>query len=366
MMASTESRKSIRVQLPENRGYSIFQRPLGDATALMQQHALRVGRCLIVTDQNVGLLYAENLVASLHENGWTPQIVTLPPGEASKSLPYLQEIYDVALEWKIDRQTPVIALGGGVVGDIAGYAAATLLRGLPFIQLPTSLVAQVDSAIGGKTGINHESGKNLIGSFHQPVFVCSDAAVLNTLPESEWTSGLSEVVKHALVADASFLGWLAANMAGILERKISNVSEMIERAAAIKAAIVSEDERERGVRAILNFGHTFGHALEKVAGYGALSHGDAVLMGMKAAIYLSSRRHPQSEFSPATNLLSSLPVPDLPADLQIDVLMNAMHSDKKVDAGRLRFVLLRSIGEAYVDSDISETDAKEAWQSVLL
>lgn len=364
-MESVESRKAIRVHLPENRGYSIFQRPLHDATELMQQHALRVGRCLIVTDQNVGLLYAENLVASLREDGWTPRIVTLPPGEASKSLPYLREIYDVALEWKVDRQTPVIALGGGVVGDIAGFAAATLLRGLPFIQLPTSLIAQVDSAIGGKTGINHESGKNLIGSFHQPVFVCSDVGVLHTLPTAEWASGLSEVVKHALIADASFLEWLAADMAGILERQNSIVPEMIERAATIKAAIVSEDERESGKRAILNFGHTFGHALEKVAGYGSLSHGDAVLVGMKAALHLSSRRHSKSDFSPAADLLSNLPAPDLPTDLQIDTLMIAMQSDKKVDAGRLRFVLLRSVGEAYVDSDISEADIMEAWHSVL-
>jgi 3-dehydroquinate synthase len=285
----------------------------------------------------------------------------LAPGEITKAPHALQAIYDAALAWEIDRKTPVLALGGGVVGDLAGYAAATLLRGLPLVQLPTTLIAQVDSAIGGKTGINHPVGKNLIGAFHQPSLVCIDLTMLATLPVLEWTSGLAEVVKHALIADAGFLAFLEANGPGILAREEHLAGETVYRAAAIKAVVVSEDEREQGRRAILNFGHTFGHAIERVAGYGQFTHGEAVALGMRAALHLSHRLHPDLPLERLNHLVRQIPVRHTLADWPVSSLMEAMRSDKKAEAGTQHFVLLRRPGEAYVTADVAMPYVADAW-----
>ena len=262
-MADNTTLPPIPIDPGEHRNYLYYIRPFQDVPELMDTAHLRKGKCLVVTDANVGVLYGEQLTSILHANGWHPKTITIPAGESSKSYSHLHTIYDEALGWGIDRKTPVIALGGGVVGDLAGFAAATLLRGIPLIQLPTTLIAQVDSAIGGKTGINHVAGKNLLGAFYQPAFVCSDLNSVRTLPEREWTSGLAEVVKHALIADEAFLSELETNWDGILRKDMDVVPSMIHRAAAIKAEVVTEDEKEAGLRAILNFGHTFGHAIEK-------------------------------------------------------------------------------------------------------
>ena len=286
---------------------------------------------------------------------------TVPAGEPSKAFAPLQTLYDAALAWGIDRKTPVMALGGGVVGDLAGFAAATLLRGLPLVQLPTTLIAQVDSAIGGKTGINHAVGKNLIGAFYQPVFVCADVATLASLPVREWTSGLAEAVKHALIADLDLFDVMERRFDDLVRRDAGTVQALIPRAAAIKAEIVAEDERERGRRALLNFGHTFGHAIEKVAGYGTFTHGEAVILGMRAALHLSKHKTPALDADRAEALLRSIPVPGGVEELPTEALMDAMRADKKVEAGQLRVILLDAIGSAYVTADVTPQEVARAW-----
>ena len=353
------------VDLADNHSYPILFEPLRSVPELLKRQGFRPGRVLLVTDDNVGPLYAEELLSRLSDSKWKPRLLTLPSGESTKSIARLSELYDSALACNIDRTTPLLALGGGVIGDIAGFAASTLLRGLPLVQLPTTLLAQVDSSIGGKTGINHESGKNLIGTFYQPAFVCSDPNTLSTLPEREWTSGLAEVVKHALIADSDFLVWLDDQLDLVLDRDESTVETMIARAARIKSNIVSLDEREMGVRATLNFGHTFAHALEKVVGYGHLTHGEAVLVGMKAALALSVQHSSDLDVERSVSVLSRLPMPTIPPSLGFDRLIDAMRSDKKGESGKIRFVLLRTIGEAYVSTKIEEKDAEAAWESVL-
>ena len=351
----------ISVSLPGGRGYAIHFEDLRETPRLMAEAGLRAGRCLVVTDEHVAALYQTPLEDALRASGWTPKSLVLHPGEAAKAAAPLETIYDAALRWGIDRKTPVLALGGGVVGDLAGFAAATLLRGLPLVQLPTTLIAQVDSAIGGKTGINHPVGKNLIGAFHQPRLVCADLATLATLPALEWTSGLAEVVKHALIADADFLDFLEANWPEVLAREAGVVGEMVYWAARIKAVVVSEDEREQGRRAVLNFGHTFGHAIERVAGYGQFTHGEAVALGMRAALHLSHRLHPGVPLERPQRLVQQLPVRNRLADLPVPALMEAMRFDKKVEAGTQRFVVLRRAGEAYVTAAVSQADVEAAW-----
>ncbi len=326
----------------------------------MTEAGLRAGRCLMVTDENVAARYRDPLERALAEEGWTPEVHVIAPGEASKSPAALQAVYDAALAWGIDRETPVVALGGGVVGDLAGFAAATLLRGVPLVQIPTSLIAQVDSAIGGKTGINHAAGKNLVGAFHQPALVLADTAALQTLPEREWTGGLAEVVKHALIADPDFFAFLEANWNAILDREAGVVAPMIRCAARVKVEVVSEDEREKGRRMILNFGHTFGHAIERVAGYGAFTHGEAVALGMRAALHLSHRLHPGFDPARADGLVRMIPVPEKLGALSTDALTKAMRTDKKARAGAVRFVVLEEVGAAYVTEAPAE-DVADAW-----
>ncbi len=356
-----DSAPPIRIALGEGRGYDVVFRPLEETPALMTAAGLRRGRCLVVTDANVAAHYRAPLEAALTAAGRRPRVLVLPPGEATKSPEHLQAIYDAALAWGIDRKTPVLALGGGVVGDLAGFAAATLLRGLPFIQLPTTLIAQVDSALGGKTGINHRLGKNLIGAFHQPVFVCADRRTLRTLPAREWTSGLAEVVKHALIADADLFAFLSERWEDVLAGAPEVVAEMVPRAARIKAEVVSEDEREHGRRAILNFGHTFGHAIERAAGYGQFTHGEAVALGMRAALFLSHRLHPGFPFAEADALVRRIPVPGGLSAYPVEALMQPMRLDKKAEAGTLRFVVLRDVGSAYVTDRVAPETVAEAW-----
>lgn len=354
--------KPIPVTLTGGRDYNVHFSSLDDLPRLLDAAGLRAGRCLVVTDDHVAEKYLPVLEAPLTAAGWKPHVITLPPGEATKAPGPLQTIYDAALSWGIDRKTPVLALGGGVVGDLGGYAAATLLRGLPFVQLPTTLIAQVDSAIGGKTGINHAVGKNLIGAFHQPRLVCVDLSTVASLPPLEWTSGLAEVVKHALIADASLIDFLEAHWTAILAREVAVIGEMIYRAAQIKTVVVSEDEREHGRRAILNFGHTFGHAIERVAGYGQFTHGEAVALGMRAALHLSHHLHPDLPVQRAYTLVKQIPVRNRLDALPLSDLMQTMQFDKKVDAGTQRFVVLRRLGEAYVTSGVSPEAVEAAWR----
>ena len=257
----------------------------------------------------------------------------------------------------------MLALGGGVVGDLAGFAAATLLRGLPLVQLPTSLLAQVDASVGGKTAINHDTGKNLIGAFYQPELVCADPHTLDTLPMREYTSGMAEVIKHALIRAPKLFEDLEEHLVPVMARKDREiVSSVIETAVGVKADVVSADEREEGQRAILNFGHTFAHALERVAGYGAFTHGEAVALGMRAGLYLSHQRHPEAvPRARLDHVIRAVPIETDPSTVSFSDLYAAMAADKKNEGDTIRFVLLERLGEAYVTGDVTEDDARHAW-----
>lgn len=352
--------KPLTVDLGEERSYDLVFDGLGHLPAAMRKVGLRPGNVLVITDTNVATHYRAQVDAMLKADGWEPLILTLPAGESTKSPKHLQAIYDAALAWQPDRRTPVVALGGGVIGDLSGFAAGTLLRGLPFVQVPTSLIAQVDSAIGGKTGINHEIGKNLIGVFHQPRLVFVDTHLLFTLPRREWHSGLAEVVKHALIKDEAFFAWMEAEWPRILARHPDVVPDLIYRAASIKTRVVSRDEREAGERMLLNFGHTFGHGIEKALGYGVFTHGEAITLGMLAAVQMSRRFHRQVDQTRAEAILKQIPVPPIPATLGLPAVKEAMLADKKRDGSHLRFILLKQIGQAYVTSDVNMADVDAA------
>lgn len=312
----------------------------GRVAALARGH-----RAILVTDENVAAHHLAPLVAGLAAAGLTvlPQVV--PPGEGSKSVERASALYDAALGFGVDRGTPVVALGGGMVGDLAGFVAATLLRGLPLVQVPTSLLAQVDASVGGKTALNHPLGKNLIGAFHQPRLVFSDAAYLATLPVRERRSALAEIVKHALLADAAALAALAEP--GVAAGDLGALRREVARAVRFKAAVVAGDERETGARTILNLGHTFGHAYEAEAGFGGLLHGEAVSLGLCVALELSERLSglPASVTETARATLARL---GLPTDWRAHHgpgLMERLAVDKKVRGDRVNLVLLRHLGE---------------------
>ena len=341
--------------------------------ARMAKRGVRVGRTLVVTDETVGALYLDRVVSLIRTGGGHVEAHVLPPGEATKSPAHLAALYDWALGLGIDRQTPVVALGGGVVGDLAGFAAATLLRGLPLVHVPTSLIAQVDSAIGGKTGINHTVGKNLVGAFHQPAVVLADPSVLRTLAPRDLRSGLAEAVKHALIADAAFADALAASWDALVAAEVDALGPMVHRAASIKAQIVSADVREQGERALLNFGHTFGHALEREAGYGTLTHGEAVAIGMRAALHLSASLRAGRDaggalpapFRSAAALVDRIDPPAVDPALSVRQLTEAMASDKKRDAGGLRFVVLDAVGRARIAEGVPRPLVEAAWAFAL-
>ncbi len=345
-------RASLTVACGDGSSYPIVFDSLDFLAHALADAGLKPGPVLIVTDLNVAEHLGDRVEALLAWAGFTTYVEAIPAGEKSKSTRQLEALYEWALSKNVERSTPVIALGGGVVGDLAGYAAATLLRGLPFVQIPTTVVAQVDSAIGGKTGINHRMGKNLIGAFHAPRLVFVDSSVLATLTVREWTSGLAEAVKHACICDADFFGWLEVQMPHVLERTNKVVAPFIQRAAAIKIDVVSQDEHEAGLRMLLNFGHTFGHAIERVAGYGTYTHGEAVALGMRAAVHLSHTLHPALPIGRLLGVIEQLPVPESNELLSVRDLIEAMQHDKKAHAGNVRFVLLRGIGDAYVQGNI--------------
>ena len=308
--------------------------------------------CLIVSNDVVAPLYLDALTACL--DGKQVEAISLPDGEGCKTLDTVTLVLDRLVETGANRDTTVIALGGGVVGDIAGFAAAAYLRGVAFIQVPTTLLAQVDSSVGGKTGVNHPGGKNLIGAFHQPKIVLIDPATLGTLPDRELKAGLAEVIKHGAIADADFFAWLEQSVEALLEKDAAALAHAIQRSCEIKAAVVAEDEREAGRRAILNFGHTFGHAIENCLGYGEWLHGEAVAAGMVMASQLSGLEDGQAER--LRDLIRRAGLPVAPPDLGAAKLLEAMSRDKKVQKKALRFVLLREIGDAFVTSEYNEAD----------
>lgn len=303
--------------------------------------------CLVVSNETVAPLYLEKFCSGLH--GRKIASISLPDGESYKTLETMQTVLDQLVAMNANRDTTVIALGGGVVGDIAGFAAACYMRGVAFVQVPTSLLAQVDSSVGGKTGVNHDKGKNLVGAFHQPRLVLIDTDTLGTLPERELKAGLAEVIKYGAICDAGFFTWLETNMAALLGKDPDALAYAIQRSCQLKADVVSEDEREAGRRAILNFGHTFGHAIEHCLGYGEWLHGEAVAAGMLMAAELSDV--PAQDQERLRGLIAAAGLPTRPPEISAGQWLDAMGMDKKVQQKELRFVLLRSLGDAYVTAD---------------
>lgn len=328
---------------------------LGARTAALKPGA----RAGIVTDDNVAGLHLEAAEAALAAAGVTANRIVVPAGEASKSFARFEEVCEALIAARLERGDVVIALGGGVVGDLAGFAAATVRRGLDYIQVPTTLLAQVDSSVGGKTAINSRHGKNLIGAFHQPILVVADTAALDTLPPREFRAGYAEVAKYGLLGDAGFFAWLDANMTDVFAGGPAR-EHAIATSCRMKAAIVARDERETGDRALLNLGHTFGHAFEAVAGFsGRLLHGEAVGLGMVLAAEFSAWLGVLSDDAVERIIrhLAGAGLPVRPADVDggapdADRLMELMAQDKKVKRGKLTFVLLRDIGAAYIAGDV--------------
>lgn len=321
---------------------------------------------MLVADATVDGLHGEACARQLEAHGLKVVRAVVPAGETTKSLKWADFLYARAAEEGLDRSGIIAALGGGMTGDLAGFVAATYLRGVRFIQFPTTLLAMVDSSVGGKTGINLAQGKNLVGAFHQPVRVEADLDRLKTLPDREYVSGLAEVVKYGVIWDAPFFTRLEKHADGLLARDMGLLEQVVARCCEIKADVVALDERETGPRAILNFGHTLGHALEKVDGYGRWLHGEAVSIGMHFALRLSVRVQgfPESEADRIERLLVrlGLPVRPVPADpAGWPVLASAMQADKKSVARRPRFVLARKIGSVIFDCDVDEAALVEAW-----
>ncbi|WP_333700768.1 3-dehydroquinate synthase [Rivihabitans pingtungensis] len=321
-------------------------------------------KAAIITNETIAPLYLAPLQAALEAAGVAVTPVILPDGEAYKNWETLNLIFDALLGARAERKTTLIALGGGVIGDMTGFAAACYQRGAPFIQIPTTLLAQVDSSVGGKTAINHPLGKNMIGAFYQPRAVLADMAVLDTLPERELSAGLAEVIKYALLGDVQFLAWLEQHIEALRARDRATLAEAVRHCCQMKADIVGEDEKETGVRALLNLGHTFGHAIEAGMGYGAWLHGEAVAAGMVLAAETSRLLGWISEADVArvTALIERAGLPILSPDLGVDAWISHMGHDKKVEEGQLRFVLLRQLGQAVIEKGVPLTVLREVLQ----
>jgi 3-dehydroquinate synthase len=366
---SAEAREdTLRVHVPlRERAYDILiGRGLLDAAGA-RIAPLGARRAAIVSDETVAPLYADRLIAGLAERGIGSATILVPPGEASKSYESLARVCDAVLAARVERGDLVVALGGGVIGDLAGFAAAIVRRGMRFVQIPTTLLAQVDSSVGGKTGINSRHGKNLVGAFHQPSLVLADTSLLDTLPPRELKAGYAEVVKYGLIDDAPFFDWCEANWFGILsggpERDFA-----VARSCEAKAAVVARDEREDGDRALLNLGHTFAHALERAVGYdaGRLVHGEAVAIGMALAFRFSEKLDFCSR-QDAHRVEDHLTEAGLPTRLQdvpggcgsADWLLDAMGQDKKVKDGALTFILARGIGQSFIAKGVPADKVKK-------
>ena len=331
--------------------------------------SLRLGsRCAVISDRNVARLYGKSAVESLASAGLESILVTVPAGETAKSLRSVEECYDQLAKHRLERKSFIVALGGGVVGDLAGFVAASYLRGIPFVQVPTTLLAQVDSSVGGKVGVNLKAGKNLVGAFYQPQLVLCDLATLDTLPKREFHAGLAEVIKYGIIFDVALFRRLELHLPQILERDQALLTAVVARCCAIKAAVVVQDETESGLRAILNFGHTIGHALEAISGYGEYLHGEAISIGQVAAAHLSRAvlNFPAQNVDRIRALFERAGLPTT-VDLsrrQRARLLEAMRLDKKVSGGEIKFVLAERIGKVVFGQAVPLPSIEEALSAV--
>jgi 3-dehydroquinate synthase len=356
----------VSVVLPHHR-YEVVVEPgtLARLGAVVRDVA-PAARCALLADANVAPRHGAAARTALAAGGYDVLEVALPAGEAHKNLDTVRAVYDRLLDARLERRSPVIALGGGVTGDTAGFVAATYLRGVPFVQCPTTLLAMVDSSVGGKVGVNVPQGKNLIGAFHQPVAVVADPLVLSTLPAREVRCGLAECVKHAIIRDESLFDFIDDNAGAILRLEPAVISELVRRNVAIKAAVVAADERESGVRAHLNLGHTFAHAVEATTGYGPIRHGEAVALGLVAACEAAARHGlcAPELVTRVRALLARLGLRVRAALAGDDALLAAMRLDKKVQDARTRFVLPTRIGEVVIRDDLGADTISAAWAAI--
>ncbi len=357
----------VRVPLKE-RSYPIYigEDLLRSAGGYFRKH--HVGKSIvIITDSHVAPKYLSSLQKSLEAKGFSLRSIILPPGESQKSIRTAEKIYTQLLKWNIERSATIVALGGGVIGDLAGFVAATFQRGIGFVQIPTTLLAQVDSSVGGKVGINHPLAKNMIGAFYQPSFVLADISVLKTLPKREIICGLGEVVKYGIILDRKFFTAVERTMEDILAGDRSSLTRIVKRSCELKAYVVARDEKESNLRAILNFGHTIGHALEHAGGYGKLKHGEAVLYGMIAETAIASLKNmiPHEDAERIEQLVRKIPIPSLtPLKLDYRSLHTAMMMDKKVKNGAIRMTLPRTIGTVTLPMDIDDASIRRAVEYV--
>ncbi len=354
---------SVRINLAERSYDIVIGRNLISSTGKRAAELLNRRRCAVVTDSQVAPLYAEAILRSLTEKGIDPILIKVPAGETSKSMSTMEDICRQMIRAGLDRKAFLIALGGGVIGDLAGFAASIFLRGIPFIQVPTTLLSQVDSSVGGKTGVNTPEGKNLLGTFAQPALVLADLDTLQSLPQRVYHEGFAEVIKHAAIRDASMFDAITAVADGQ-----GSLTDLVKRNVEIKARIVEQDEHETtGERALLNFGHTIGHAIEASAGYGELFHGEAIALGMIAAARISSEAAGLSSAAVATltHLVKRFELPtQLPEMISTENILDHMKHDKKFSEGKIRFVLLRSLGDAFVSNDVTAEQITTAIQGL--
>ncbi|HEY3321161.1 MAG TPA: 3-dehydroquinate synthase [Planctomycetota bacterium] len=361
--------RKIQVALGE-RSYEILIEP--ELVVRAGSHIVGVvkgRRCLVITDRNIGPKYGPKLAKSLQVAGFDGSLAELPPGEGAKTLKVVEFVYDRALDVSLDRDSCLVALGGGVIGDLTGFAAATFYRGIPFVQVPTTLLAMVDASIGGKTGVDHPRAKNAVGAFHQPRVVLIDPTTLLTLPDRELKSGLAEVIKYGVIDDAALFADLERDMPRLLNKDVPLLTGVIERCAAIKARIVSQDEREQGggPRALLNMGHTFAHAIESATNYQGYLHGEAVGIGMAMAADLSVQLGLISA-ADRDRIVALLQQAGLPVRLKMgdpdtNTLYSGMFKDKKMASGKLRFVVAEAIGKSKVVTDVPEEVVRKALDS---
>jgi len=365
--------ESLRVELGARSYDILIGRGLLAAAGRHLKPLLKQPRVVVLTDETVAGLHLASLTRSLGDAGIACAPIVLPPGEQTKSFLHLEEIVDKLLEARIERSTILVALGGGVVGDLAGFAASIVLRGIDFVQIPTTLLAQVDSAVGGKTGIDTRWGKNLVGSFHQPRLVLADIDTLATLPCRQVLAGYAEIVKYGLIGDAAFFGWLEDHGSALRDGDEAARQHAVKRSCAAKAGIVAADERESGARALLNLGHTFAHALEAECGYSdELLHGEAVAIGLVMAFDLSARLGlcTPEDAARVERHLAAVGLPTEPTAIagrvwDVERLIDHMRRDKKVQGGRITFVLARGIGQAFVARDVDLKDVSGLLEQAL-
>lgn len=348
-------------------GYEIvIEKDYGRLLEKLEGFSIENRKLCIVTESTVGAYYAEEVKELLAPYAGSVIVHTFPAGEANKNLATVQELYRDLIEHKFERSDMLLALGGGVVGDLTGYTAATYLRGIDFVQLPTSLLSQVDSSIGGKTGVDFDCYKNMVGAFYQPKLVYMNLNTLKTLSDREYFSGMGEIIKHGLIKDASYYKWLADHLTPIMEKDLAVLEEMIYRSCEIKRAVVENDPKEKGERALLNFGHTLGHAIEKLMNF-SLLHGECVGLGMLAAAQISLKRGliDKALFDSVYTMLTALHMPVLARGITAEAVIEASKNDKKMVQGKVKFILLDGCGKAFIDRTVTDDEMKAALESIL-